>query len=240
VKGNSEGSQILEGDAIVQQVRMIQRRHSADLVVTLGPKSETSEVYFDEAEKKLIIDVYSSAAVPDAPLPLASTSGPVKAPESSAAKVTRSSPAPAHKIAVLPARKLSPDPVITAAPDLSERERRSPLPPEKNSTRTIVIDAGHGGMDSGAIGSRGTMEKDVNLHVARALAEALRKEKGFRVILTRNSDEFIPLNKRTDIANHARADLFVSIHCNASQPRGALLFEVLHLKRKSKLKKKEN
>jgi N-acetylmuramoyl-L-alanine amidase len=81
---------------------------------------------------------------------------------------------------------------------------------------TVVIDAGHGGEDSGAIGPDGAREKDVVLRVARGLAERLRA-RGLRVVMTRDRDVFVPLEHRTAVANDARGDLFVSIHANAAE-----------------------
>ena len=81
---------------------------------------------------------------------------------------------------------------------------------------TVVIDPGHGGEDSGARGPGGTLEKDLVLHVARALGERL-SARGLRVVQTRTRDVFVPLEQRTAIANDARGDLFVSIHANAAE-----------------------
>ncbi len=81
--------------------------------------------------------------------------------------------------------------------------------------RTIMIDPGHGGRDPGAIGLYGLKEKHITLKIAKYLARELRK-KGFKVYLTRDSDVFIPLIKRPAMANLKKADLFVSIHVNAS------------------------
>jgi N-acetylmuramoyl-L-alanine amidase len=85
--------------------------------------------------------------------------------------------------------------------------------------KTVVIDAGHGGKDPGAIGPRGVKEKDVTLHVAKRLGHILKKKYGLNVIYTRDRDVFVPLNERTEIANSSGADLFVSIHVNASRNR---------------------
>ena len=82
--------------------------------------------------------------------------------------------------------------------------------------RRVVVDAGHGGRDTGAIGPNGTREKDVALTIARKVAARL-KRLGFQVVMTRDRDVFVPLDERTRIANEARADLFVSIHCNAAR-----------------------
>ncbi len=85
---------------------------------------------------------------------------------------------------------------------------------------TVVIDAGHGGEDEGARGVNGLLEKDLVLEVARGLAAQLRKA-GLRVVMTRERDAFVPLEQRTNVANDARADLFVSIHANAAHDGGA-------------------
>lgn len=82
--------------------------------------------------------------------------------------------------------------------------------------RRIVIDAGHGGHDSGTLGPGGLEEKDVVLDVALRLGKLLQQRLGADVVYTRTSDTFIPLERRTAIANAAKADLFLSIHANSS------------------------
>jgi N-acetylmuramoyl-L-alanine amidase len=84
--------------------------------------------------------------------------------------------------------------------------------------RRVVVDAGHGGRDTGALGPKGTREKDVALAIGKALAVKL-KALGFTVVLTRQDDRYLSLDERTRIANEARADLFVSVHCNAARRR---------------------
>ena len=88
---------------------------------------------------------------------------------------------------------------------------------------TVVIDAGHGGDDLGAVGLvKGIKEKDLNLTVAKQLAEKIsQKYPDVKVVLTRNTDIFLPLQKRADIANKNHADLFISIHTNAAENRKA-------------------
>ncbi len=83
-----------------------------------------------------------------------------------------------------------------------------------NNKKTIVIDAGHGGYDGGAV-YEGICEKDINLSVALKLAAELR-ERGYKVVMTRSTDEYVKLNTRAAIANYVNADLFVSIHANAA------------------------
>ena len=88
----------------------------------------------------------------------------------------------------------------------------------------VVIDAGHGGEDEGAQGARGLIEKRLVLDVAKRLAGRLRA-RGLKVVLTRGDDTFVPLERRTAIANDARADLFVSIHANSARESGPHGFE---------------
>jgi len=87
-----------------------------------------------------------------------------------------------------------------------------------NRFDVVVLDAGHGGHDEGATGPSGLREKDLVLDVTRQLAKRLRG-KGVEVVLTRNADRFLSLEERTAVANDARADLFLSIHANASSSR---------------------
>lgn len=82
--------------------------------------------------------------------------------------------------------------------------------------RVIVVDAGHGGWDHGAVGVTGTREADVALQLALKTAQGLRRDLGAEVILTRDSDVFVGLTQRARIANDAQADLFLSIHANAA------------------------
>jgi N-acetylmuramoyl-L-alanine amidase len=84
--------------------------------------------------------------------------------------------------------------------------------------RRVVIDPGHGGHDTGAIGKEGTREKDVALSIAKKLAGELR-EKGLEVVLTREDDRFIRLEDRAKFANTEHGDLFISVHCNAAANR---------------------
>jgi N-acetylmuramoyl-L-alanine amidase len=82
--------------------------------------------------------------------------------------------------------------------------------------RTVVVDAGHGGSEEGAKGPEGTLEKNVTLSVARRLKAALEARLGVRVILTRDGDGTVGLDERAALGNNNKADLFVSLHANAS------------------------
>lgn len=120
-------------------------------------------------------------------------------------------PPPPTNVATVPAV-----PVTPAEPAIK-------LPPAPAGKRDIivVIDAGHGGEDPGASGSRGQREKDVVLSIARELQRQVNGMKGFRAELTRTGDYFIPLRGRTEIARKKGADLFVSIHADAAPSAAA-------------------
>ena len=93
----------------------------------------------------------------------------------------------------------------------------------------IVVDAGHGGEDLGAVGRQGIREKDVVLGVALELARLLNNDPLFKAILTRDDDHFVPLKKRAEIANEANADLFISLHANSAPRKTARGFETFFL-----------
>lgn len=112
--------------------------------------------------------------------------------------------------------------------DLEEADT-SPIIGPDNKIDVIVVDAGHGGRDFGAIGSKRTKEKEVTLSIAKELAKLIRKDKLFKVIMTRDRDKFISLDKRAEIANKAGADLYISIHANASPKRSVRGWNVFFL-----------
>ncbi|MBA3014387.1 MAG: N-acetylmuramoyl-L-alanine amidase [Proteobacteria bacterium] len=95
--------------------------------------------------------------------------------------------------------------------------------------KRIVLDPGHGGKDPGAIGIGGLKEKDVVLNVAQKIARKISSQLGIEVVLTRNSDVFIPLEERTAIANTKNGDLFISIHANAAPRPQAQGIETYYL-----------
>ncbi len=91
----------------------------------------------------------------------------------------------------------------------------------------IMLDPGHGGKDPGAVAANGLQEKDVALQVVLLLEEEL-EERGHQVVLTRRSDIFIPLERRAEMANREKAQLFISVHCNSAVNTEAQGMEVFH------------
>ncbi|MCX5800251.1 MAG: N-acetylmuramoyl-L-alanine amidase [Candidatus Eisenbacteria bacterium] len=100
---------------------------------------------------------------------------------------------------------------------------------KEKTVRIVVIDPGHGGEDPGAVGPRGIKEKDVCLKIARDLKTNIDQMDGMKAFLTRTGDYFVPLRKRTQIAKGLGADVFISLHANASRSKRAYGTEVFFL-----------
>lgn len=114
--------------------------------------------------------------------------------------------------------------LLHVSPDIikkiKEETKKQAQKQKNNLLDVIVIDAGHGGRDPGAIGYRGTREKDVNLGIALKLGKLIEKNhKDIKVIYTRDDDRFVELYRRGQIANENNGKLFISIHCNSTEER---------------------
>jgi len=164
---------------------------------------------------------------------------------------------PVETVPVEVAKELDPPPSLPAAPDPEIPATNGPtskpvfnrvraaapvlaptptLSGQRSLTRAlglkigrIVIDAGHGGHDTGTIGPSGYTEKELTLDVAQRLGQLVQERLGSEVVYTRDDDTFIPLEMRTAIANQKQADLFVSIHANASRDQQARGIETYYL-----------
>lgn len=136
---------------------------------------------------------------------------------------TRAPATPGAKSIAAREQKAAPDrqqkPAPAKPPVVSANPKQRPF--------VIAIDAGHGGMDSGAIGPNGVREKDVVLDIARKLAGFVRAEPGLAPLMVRDGDEFVDLRERAAIARRGKADLFVSLHADAydkEDVRGSSVF----------------
>jgi N-acetylmuramoyl-L-alanine amidase len=113
-------------------------------------------------------------------------------------------------------------PLVAQAAPFPRYVRQIPLPRRKPpAPRLLVIDAGHGGRDPGAIGGSGTYEKTVTLDITRRMAEILSGKPDIAVRLTRDKDAFLPLEERVRIARATHADLFVSVHADSAPNKAA-------------------
>ncbi len=172
----------------------------------------------------------------------ASVAGTVPAPQPDDGSLASTPPLPRH---AGPVSRKKPSPIHPASSSSAEaddnlsppmREAEPTAAGERSLVRTlglkigrIVIDAGHGGHDSGTMGPGGIEEKEVVLDVALRLGKLLKQRLGADVIFTRDNDTFIPLETRTAIANKAQADLFLSIHANSSPDSSARGVETYYL-----------
>ena len=172
----------------------------------------------------LLIPAPSAGAQSDRPLRLPGSSLPRRAPAPDPPPRRPAPPPPVRKtVEPPPVVARAPDPPPDAPPPPGEEEAAGNLSLARQlglQVSRIVIDAGHGGHDPGAH-SNGLREAEVVLDIARRLAERLGAQPGVEVVLTRTDDTFLPLRARTALANEVKADLFLSIHANASRNRKA-------------------
>ncbi len=163
----------------------------------------------------------SKGEVVDLGGPVRLLNGSVMIPESAGVFFEALSFSPKPTIAI---RMLPSTPMISQSLYGAKKVEAAP----RFQIRRVVIDAGHGGRDFGAISPRGTREKDLTLEIATGLRDELEKL-GVETTLSRSTDRFIPLKERALIANKKNADFFISIHANASTSRSLQGFEVYYL-----------
>jgi N-acetylmuramoyl-L-alanine amidase len=214
-------------DDVVKEVRLGRHpRNTTRLVVDLEGVSSYS-VYPLYGPYRLVIDFRRAVAAAPAPAPESMppmvVPPPVPAPKSAAAlavlpevKMTVPDARPARETARLPSSTPAPKALPPAAPASNSNGKFSLSRQLGLSVSRVVIDAGHGGHDPGAHG-HGITESELTLDVAVRLRKLLEAQPGMEVVMTRDTDVFIPLEERTAIANREGADLFLSIHANASR-----------------------
>jgi N-acetylmuramoyl-L-alanine amidase len=169
----------------------------------------------------------SSVAAPTGPTVIADKPAvPPQAPASSASSAVPSAVA-ASSTPALADKPATPSVDPQAKPAVPPSDAAVPagrgLRDLRAGTRPLIvaIDAGHGGQDPGAIGPTGKREKDVTLAIARELARQVNATPGLKAVLTRDTDMFLPLTRRTQLARQAKADIFISIHADAAENRAA-------------------
>lgn len=158
----------------------------------------------------------AATATPPAPVPTTVATG---VPTRIATGVP--TPMPDSSVAANAATSASPDPVAQAAVPGAVKTMKEVMRGRGMRSLVVAIDPGHGGQDPGAIGLSGKREKDVTLAIGRELARQVNATPGMKAYLTRDSDVFIPLPRRAQLARQAKADIFVSIHADAAENRSA-------------------
>jgi N-acetylmuramoyl-L-alanine amidase len=212
------------------------------LVIELYPSTNHAKKPLTETAKNGRSKVPENAAQVDETNPVGSTTAKAKMNDAvevgdsaSVAPAPKSLPEPSKTSLTRPLNSRNkPELVQPVAAPLPTRDGQSTLTRALGlKISRIVIDAGHGGHDTGTIGPTGLMEKDLCLDVALRLGKLIeQKLPGADVVYTRSDDTFIPLEERTHIANDAKADLFVSIHANSSPDHGARGVETYYLNMK--------
>jgi len=221
---------VLDHDPYIKLIRAAQNRPGVvrlvvDLKAEISPQVFTLDPAGNYAHR-LVIDLYP--LVPPDPLlaliqkasPMEAAAGERTEAEDPIAALLSTSPSAAPPQNVPP----PPPPVKAPAPEKDTVRRE---PPKAKRLYTIALDPGHGGEDPGAIGQRGSYEKNVNLNIARRLKRKIDETPGMRAMLTRDGDYFVPLAQRVTRARRVQADLFVSIHADAyvrPEARGSSVF----------------
>jgi N-acetylmuramoyl-L-alanine amidase len=200
-------------NGLLRQVRAGRFGRDTVRVVIDLERESTYRVFALPGPFRIIVDIDGEGEIPALPTTpdAVDTPGPVAAAPSS------------EDPAALP-------PAVAPSVPPSAPSGGSAVPVRKHRVR-VMIDPGHGGKDPGAVGPTGLREKDVVLAIGRRIREKLERSGEFDVRMTRDDDVFIPLEERTAMANKGRADIFVSLHINASPNRRAEGFSTYVLSR---------
>lgn len=229
----SLGDKVGPNDPYIRQLRAANYKPGVVRLV-MDLKSEVAPQVFNlppvgDYQSRLVMDIYPT--VPTDPLmQLVSGKPPAVVPPKEMPKAEAPKSETAKPLADKP---VQPERPVVSEPEpaqkLAEKPAEAPAKSGKKSGRmvTIMLDPGHGGEDPGAIGARGSMEKNVTLSIARRLRERIESDPNMRAALTRDGDFFVPLGTRVQKARKAKADLFVSIHADAwikPEARGSSVF----------------
>ena len=207
LKPGLHGTSYQVNSACVKNLRLAQKNPSTvRLTLELVPGTkQTEKIYYLKNPHRLVVDIYPRQAAAS------------QAPPATATPVSR----PAGQTASPPEHQ--PQPPVPSSSGYS-LVRQLGL-----GVKRIVLDPGHGGSDPGCISPSGLKEKDVALDLARRLKVLLETQGKFEVYLTRDTDLTLPLEKRTSLANEKGADLFISIHLNASPRKNRTGVETFYL-----------
>ncbi len=197
-------------DRVVQYVHLHQDSKRARLSLMMQEDSDGLRIREFKNPRRIVIDVARA---------------PGKARVRRVSVEAPPSPAKRKRTVEKTKPKSSPESSLKA----KHRSVPATAPSRSGSVYRIAIDAGHGGRDGGAVGRRGTLEKDINLRAAKELARLLRQEGLFDVKLIRPKGTFVRLGERSKRANQYGADLFISIHCNAHSSRAESGYEIYFL-----------
>jgi N-acetylmuramoyl-L-alanine amidase len=241
--GTIEWSEKIDiNDGAVEYVHLFQEKKQARLSIKMQAGSDGLTLREFKKPRRIVIDV---ARKSDAAVAARARRIDLEAPAPPKKKrwYAKKRAPKAKSVSVRPGKGTTTQGALSGAPAAARpkatkpkvkapSKRRAKVPPAvipNRARRVIAVDAGHGGKDGGAVGRRGTLEKDVVLAAAHELARLLKEEGHFDVVMTRSNDTFVKLGRRAEIANERGADLFVSIHANANPSRKLSGFEVYFL-----------
>ncbi|MFQ5478220.1 MAG: N-acetylmuramoyl-L-alanine amidase [Candidatus Binatia bacterium] len=208
--GHKINTSVVKPDSRVSGVRAGQfNSRTARIVIDLTSPVST-KVFMLKSPSRLVIDLTGKGAVSGTPK---RATAPKTAPSKIKKVVSRTPRPPAKAIEKVRSSTLPSKPSTIVA---AKRKPPSPLLPPARRPR-IVLDPGHGGRDPGTHSPAGITEKVVALDVSKRVAEKLRKRLDADVVMTRTTDKYLSLDRRKDLANRLEADLFISIHANASK-----------------------
>ncbi|MDT8285533.1 MAG: N-acetylmuramoyl-L-alanine amidase [Elusimicrobiales bacterium] len=230
-------------DGVVKTIDMTQDNKALRIGFAMGENAAGFNAFKLSGPDRIVLDVLAEApsqgavqaapAAEPAPPPAEPAAAPqVIPPSASAGDAMR------HGVPVQSAPAAPSPSVLTPAPDIpipvAPAPALAPVTPglpdkaviDPKARKKVIIDAGHGGKDPGGRRISGMKEKDINLAVAKELRELLEKEGFFDVLMVRTSDVFVPLAARSEFANRHKADVFISLHANATRRPAEHGFEI--------------
>lgn len=241
----------------VRSIEPLQRAGGAEVSIRCASEEITVRTMTLGGPDRLVVDIYPAKQKGETPVGVqlqAPAQSPVARPKPEEARKSDRAALPPRTRPAVPSTPAPPSerwPTETPLPG-EEGATTIPTPPRVDATPaprdtarastpveregiaspiTVVLDPGHGGHDTGAIGPSGLMEKEVVLDLGLRLRRLLQDRLGVRVLMTRSEDLFVPLPERAAFANRVKADFFISLHVNGAGQRGAVGFETFFFSR---------
>jgi N-acetylmuramoyl-L-alanine amidase len=230
---DADGKKFDSDDGLLRSVRIAQNKPDVVRIVLDAPNAKDYNAYLLSKPYRLVIEISSRlGTLPSRQVGMVIEPNTGAHSSDNAAVADNTTPQPRETpVSLERSTDIPPSPVIPNSIPKPNSDGDTSLTRALGlKIHRIVIDPGHGGHDTGTIGPHGLMEKDLCLDVALRLGRMIeQKLPGAQVIYTRQTDTFIPLEERTEIANRAQADLFISIHANSSPDPAARGVETYYL-----------
>ena len=210
------GKTIEVGDALLARVRIAQPRKGVSRVVLETSAGSDFSVSEQSKPYRLVVEIKKAVAPEHGAVP--------DSPKAEVPKIEPNHAAPDQEVPNTQKQNTSApssDQSKTTLDPAHVRSKSDAQPQTHIAKFRLVLDAGHGGWDLGTVGRKGLMEKDLVLDIVQRVGKLVESRLGAEVIYTRQDDNYLPLEKRTEIANLAQADMFVSVHANYSEDSAA-------------------